>query len=75
MKTIYTKNGCAYCTMAKDLLTRKGEEYIEKLLDRDYNIDTFKSIYPFAKTFPLILDENNEVIGGFDQLKKKYEGK
>jgi glutaredoxin len=75
MKTIYTKDSCSYCMMAKDLLNRKGETYIEKLLNRDYDIDTFKSIYPFAKTFPLILEEDGTVIGGFEQLKKLYDKK
>lgn len=65
---IYTKTYCPYCTNAKDLVKKKGFDYIE------YNIETNLSERkamleraPGAKTVPQIFI-NDQLIGGYDQL-------
>ena len=68
MITVYGKEGCSYCTRAKLHLDSIGVEYIEKLLNRDFSRETFLDIYPNAKTFPQIVEEDGTVIGGYDQL-------
>jgi glutaredoxin len=68
MLTVYGKEGCSYCQKAKAHLDKLGVEYIEKLLDRDFSRDSFLSIYPNAKTFPQIVEEDGTVIGGYTQL-------
>lgn len=77
MLTIYGKTGCTYCIQAKNHLEKMGIEFIEKLLDKDFTRDSFLSIYPDAKTFPHIVEEDGTVVGGYTQLinNEKYKVK
>ena len=65
---IYGKEGCVYCDRAVDL-TYKKEMYITvKKLDRNFTVEEFNSLFPFAKTVPQII-LNGEHIGGYQDLK------
>jgi glutaredoxin len=66
---IYSKNNCAFCEQAKQILRTHGKDYIEYKLDEDFTREILLSKFPEAKTFPVIvLDGFN--IGGFEQLKR-----
>lgn len=66
---IYSKNNCAYCEQAKQILRTHGKDYVEYKLDEDFTREILLSKFPEAKTFPVIvLDGFN--IGGFEQLKR-----
>lgn len=76
--TIYSKPNCPYCVKAKDLLTLKGETYIEYVLDvgqvkeqhtQYYTVQQLQKLVPNARTVPQIF-VNNELIGGFDALQR-----
>lgn len=77
--TVYSKNGCGYCTAAKNLLNMKGVE-VEEF---NFQIDASKreelfercaEINVVPKTAPQIwLDE--KYIGGYDELKAYFDGK
>jgi glutaredoxin len=76
--TIYTKNGCPYCTQAIKLLTEKGLEFIQ--IDREElgipAIDEIcaKAGKPELKTWPRIIDPNGVCIGGNGDLHMKLTG-
>jgi hypothetical protein len=38
------------------------------MLDVDYTREELLSIYPQARTFPVIIDDDGAYIGGYDQL-------
>ena len=72
MITIYGKDNCGYCNMAKTLCESKGVEYTYLSLGEDYNADEFGEKFPSARTFPQItVDEL--AIGGFNELRDHFE--
>tara|TARA_B110000259_G_C13841163_1_gene332757 strand:- start:230 stop:475 length:246 start_codon:yes stop_codon:yes gene_type:complete len=74
---VYGKKDCGYCTLAIELLETLNKDYIYMVLDEDYPISDFKSIFPGATTVPQIITvSNTEVtkIGGYDQLRELLVG-
>ena len=81
MFLIYSKPKCAYCDQAKALITSKGLEYQEVLLDQGQEklkdtkyitLASFKEILPEARTVPQIFHSEatrSQYIGNFDDLK------
>lgn len=75
--TIYTKTGCAYCTLAKQLLTESkhtiyscDEIYLEdKTLFFEFMQEYTKKSH---KTFPLIFN-NGEFVGGYSEIKAQFD--
>lgn len=71
---VITKEACAYCTWAKNLLEKKGLSYNEKKLGtlnengetitREFIINKF----PNARQFPIILVDGYDV-GGYEGLQ------
>ncbi|PPR77226.1 MAG: Glutaredoxin-3 [Alphaproteobacteria bacterium MarineAlpha2_Bin1] len=65
---IYTTFLCGYCSNAKNLLNKKGIDYIE--IDVSYNFEERKKMEDRAagkNTVPQIFINGNS-IGGFDEL-------
>jgi glutaredoxin len=70
--TIYSKDNCPWCDRAKELLTQKGETYEEIKIGREITREEFLEQFPNVRSVPyIIIDEN--VIGGFEQLRSHYE--
>ncbi len=72
---IYTKEGCLYCMMAKDLLAES--KIIYEAIDLGSDLDLRKKLVEKTKqtTIPYIFI-NNKFIGGYnDLLKLKKENK
>lgn len=67
---IYSRENCAYCAYAKNLLETKNIPYIELKLDVDFSRDTLLENYPTAKTFPVITVDGF-YIGGYSQLAER----
>jgi glutaredoxin len=64
---MYSKDNCAFCDKAKNLLKIKAIEFIEYKLGKDFDRDTLLEQFPQARTFPVItLDK--EYIGGYNEL-------
>jgi glutaredoxin len=67
---IFSKDGCPYCTKAKELLVNQGHDFEEINLN-DYNqrqeFYDNKGFQGSERTFPKIY-ENGELIGGFTEL-------
>lgn len=73
--TIYTKNNCAYCRLAKNFLEDKQLTYSEISLDNPAFLSEFKQSNPNVRTVPFILDnEHNVVVGGYSDLRKYFNG-
>ena len=72
MITIYSTDNCPWCDRAKELLTQKGETYEEIKIGREITREEFLEQFPNVRSVPyIIIDEN--VIGGFEQLRSHYE--
>ena len=69
---IYSKDNCSFCDRARELLKSQGKEYIEYKLDKDFTRETIKTVFPTAKTFPVIVI-NNDYIGGYTELAEKLK--
>ena len=69
---IYSKDNCSFCDRARELLKSQGKEYIEYKLDKDFTRETIKAVFPTAKTFPVIVI-NNDYIGGYTELAEKLK--
>ena len=69
--TVWTKPGCPFCDMAKNLLEQKGIEYEEKNLGNGYTREQLIEAVPTAKTVPQIFIDG-EYIGTFEHLKKHF---
>ena len=77
MFEIYTKPGCPFCDRAKDLITAKGFQYVERVLDvgqvKEPNVEYFTvpqlhQLVPGARTVPQIF-RDGQLIGGFEALR------
>lgn len=68
---IYGKDNCMYCTMAKNLLDRKGHTYDFRNMQKNpaWAI-MFEDKFPDAKTVPQIVDPEGYHIGGFTDLEE-----
>lgn len=69
MFTIYTKAGgaCKFCNMSKALLDRTNHLYQEQIVGVHIIREDFLSLFPDAKSFPVIIHEGNR-IGGYEEL-------
>ena len=70
---IWSKNGCPYCDMAKDLLTQSNIEFQERNINAgDWTKEQLLEAVPNARTVPQIF-LHGEYVGGYDELTKYYE--
>ena len=71
--TVWSKDMCGNCEQAKQLLTMKGIEFEERKIGYDgWDRDDLLEAVPNARTVPQIF-LNEELIGGFQELKKHLE--
>ena len=67
MYTIYSKPNCSYCLQAKQLLEMEGLPFEYKQLGTHYNLDELMTLFPNARTFPMIV-KDGEIVGGYSDL-------
>lgn len=67
---IWSKNNCAYCTAAKQLLNKKEIEFEERVVGHEWTKEQLLEAVPTAKTVPQIFLDG-ELIGGYTELAKK----
>jgi len=72
MIKMYSKTNCSYCSSARTYLQTKNIPFEEYKLDVDFKREFIIQHFPSAKTYPIIID-NDEYIGGFVDLKRKYD--
>ena len=69
--TVWTKPGCPFCDMAKNLLEQKGIVYEEKNLGNGYTREQLLEAVPTAKSVPQIFIDD-EYIGTYEHLKTHF---
>lgn len=70
---VWSKDQCAFCEQAKNLLDSRGIEYEVRNIMHDWTREQLLEAVPNARTVPQIfLDE--EYVGGFNELRKKLNG-
>jgi glutaredoxin len=71
--TVWSKDQCPYCVMAKDLLRAQGMEYEERNISQGtWTREQLMEAVPHARTLPQIFIDD-QLIGGYDQLKKYFQ--
>ena len=67
---VWSKYQCPYCDQAKALLKSKGIEFEERKIGDGWTKEDLLEAVPTARTVPQIFI-NDELIGGFTELKQK----
>ena len=71
MITVYSKNNCAFCVQAKNLLKNKGVEYTEVKIDEDEEARQFL-LAEKHRTVPQIYKDGKLLVeGGYQGLAKQ----
>lgn len=70
MFTVYTKDNCSYCEMAKNLLEQKGLPFEAIKLGEGISRDELLAKIPTARTMPQIMLDG-VVIGGYTELRQQ----
>ena len=72
---VYSKPACQFCVKAKDLLTRLGYEYTEKVVTKDISLEEFfKELGKTVRTIPQIVIDGNH-IGSYNELTEYFADK
>ena len=61
--TVYTRDGCPYCTQVKQVLQGKGYNYVEYKLGVDFQREAFYGQFGQGSTFPQVV-LNGTNLGG-----------
>ena len=69
---VWSKYHCPFCDQAKAMLTAKGIPFEEKKIGDGYTKEELLEAVPTARTVPQVF-LNDELIGGFTELKKYFE--
>jgi glutaredoxin 3 len=70
---VWSKNGCPYCDMAKNMLRTSGVKYEERNIQtEEWTREQLLEAVPNAKTVPQIF-MHGEYVGGYTELQKYYE--
>ena len=70
MHVIWSRAGCSYCELAKQLMDNQGFKYEVK--DVYEHKEAFREDFPDAKTVPQIIF-NGRKVGGYDELVRTFE--
>jgi glutaredoxin 3 len=72
---VWSKDQCPYCVMAKTLLKNRGVEFEERNISQGpWTREQLLAAVPNVRTLPQIF-LNDNLIGGYEQLKKHFESK
>ena len=64
MFTVYSKVNCPYCEKIEKVFKMKNFEYTKYTIDTDYTREEFIEKFGEGSTFPRVLKEDGELIGG-----------
>ena len=74
--TVYSKYGCPYCSKVKQVLQLSNLEHKVYKLDEDFSRDEFYAEFGFGSTFPQVVLNDTERLGGCtDTVKYLKENK
>ena len=61
--TVYSRDGCPYCTKIQEVLRLAELKHVKYKLDRDFDRDSFYQQFGKGSTFPQVV-LNTENLGG-----------
>ena len=67
--TVYSKDGCPYCTKVEQVLKLAELKHVIYKLDRDYTREEFYSKFGVGSTFPKVIGDD-KIIGGCTETVK-----
>lgn len=70
---VWSKDACPFCVQAKALLERRGIEYEERNVSKDWTREQLLEAVPDARTLPQIFLDGQH-IGGFTDLRSHLRG-
>jgi len=74
--TVYSKNGCPYCSKIQQVLEFSNLEHVVYKLDEDFSRDQFYSEFGQGSTFPQVILNDQDHLGGCtDTVKYLQENK
>jgi glutaredoxin len=74
--TVYSKDGCPYCSKVEQVLQLSNLEHKIYKLDEDFSRDEFYSQFGSGSTFPQVVLNDQEHLGGCtDTVKYLQENK
>jgi glutaredoxin len=62
--TIYSKNGCPYCTKIKQVMEALNLDHKIYMLGVDFTREQFYDEFGSGKTFPQVILNDEEFLGG-----------
>ena len=67
--TIYSKDGCPFCTKVQRVLELSEQKHVVLKLGRDYTREEFYSKFGQGSTFPRVL-QGEQLLGGCTETVK-----
>ena len=62
--TVYSKNGCPYCSKIKHVMELANLEHVIYTLDEDFSRDQFYAEFGEGSTFPQVILNDETHLGG-----------
>jgi glutaredoxin-like protein len=66
--TVFSREGCEFCVLAKGLLSDAGFDYEELVLNRDYSESSIRAVSGTSSVPQVFID--GALIGGSEELQK-----
>lgn len=73
--TVYSKNGCPYCSKIEQVLQLTNLNHNVYKLDEDFTRDEFYSRFGYGSTFPQVVLNDQENLGGCTDTVKYLQEK
>ena len=67
--TVYTRDGCPYCTKITQLLDELSQSYVVYKLDKDFNRPSFYGEFGEGSTFPQVVLNGKKLGGCSDTIR------
>jgi glutaredoxin len=67
--TVYSKDGCPYCTKIQQVLELASLSYVTYKLNVDFTKDEFYSEFGEGSTFPQVIVDDNHIGGCVDAIQ------
>ena len=73
--TVYSKDGCPYCTKVEQVLELAHLQYVVYKLNKDFTREEFYSEFGQGSTFPQVIMNDKHIGGCSDTVKYLQEQK
>lgn len=62
--TVYSKDGCPFCSKIEQVLQVSELQHVVYKLDRDFSRDEFYAEFGYGSTFPQVILNDQDHLGG-----------